>query len=123
MIAYLIISLFILVDNAVIIDITPFKEMEIDYIIEKSATAYFKVGLKNVKDEDKQNLYLQYKKMTKTYGHYLFVDACSFSNEPSENDILAFKNGIKNIPGEKVILILISLIIILGCRNLKKVIG
>ena len=38
--------------------------------------------------------------MTKTYGHYLNVDACSFSNEPSENDILTFKNGIKNIPGD-----------------------
>ena len=40
--AYLMILLFILVDNIVIIDVTPFKEMEIDYTIEKSANGYFK---------------------------------------------------------------------------------
>ena len=98
--AYLIILLFILVDNIVIIDITPFTEMEIDYVIEKSSTAYFKINLKNVNDEDKQNLYIQYKKMIKTYGYCLNVDACSFSNEPSESDLLAFTNSIKNIPGD-----------------------
>ena len=87
---YLFILLLFLVNFNLIIDITPFKEIEIFDTIKKYTNGYFKINLKDVKDEDKQNLYIQYKIKSVNFGKIFTVDACSFSEEPSEEDIVSF---------------------------------
>ena len=96
---YLFILLLFLVNSNLNIDITPFKEIEIFDTIKKYTNGYFKINLKDVKDEDKQNLYIQYKIKSVNFGKIFTVDACSFSEEPSEEDIVSFQNSINNIPG------------------------
>ena len=52
-----------------------------------------------MKDEDKKNLYFQYKIRSLNFGKIFTVDACSFSENPSEEDVINFKNNINNLEG------------------------
>ena len=52
-----------------------------------------------MKDEDKKNLYFQYKIRSLNLGKIFTVDACSFSENPSEEDVNNFKNSINNLEG------------------------
>ena len=56
----LLFNLFSLGHLLLIFDITPFKETEINESISRNGVGYFKINLKNVRKEDKNNLYIQY---------------------------------------------------------------
>ena len=97
----LLLNLFCLSHLLLIFDITPFNETEIKTDIPRNGIAYFKINLKEVKEEDKNNLYIQYRTYYFDANQYFTVDVCSFSEEPSEDDINAFKDSINDIQGTK----------------------
>ena len=91
----------IFLDNTyLIIDIKPFIETEITTSIGSNSVGYFKIDLRNVKEEEKKNLYIQYRIRLLNTGKYFTVDASGFSKEPSEQDIIN-SNSTQNIPGEQ----------------------
>ena len=97
----LLLNLFSLVHLLLIFDITPFKETEINESISRNGVGYFKINLKNVRKEDKNNLYIQYRIAYTDANQYFIVDACGFLEEPTEEAIYYFNESINDLHGIK----------------------
>ena len=78
----LFVNSFCLVCFLKIFNITPFKETKITENIESNDMGYFKINLKDMKEEDKSNLYIQYKIEFLKTNQYFTVGASGFLEEP-----------------------------------------